>query len=200
MIKSIAFDYGGVVEISLNDTTQDIIEYLKITKEDWKKKYSSFVDLCNNGEKTWEEVVLMTTKQFNINSTQEKEIQSILSNSEKNKKINFELLEIIKKLKDNGYKIALLSNYTSSLRQRIKNQGISNLFDVIIISGEVGSKKPDIKIFEALLEKLGNNGDELVFVDDSEKSFVNSEQLGFIPILFVNNFDFKKKISEICNI
>jgi putative hydrolase of the HAD superfamily len=200
MIKSIAFDYGGVVEISLNDTTQDIIEYLKITKEDWKKKYSSFVDLCNNGEKTWEEVVLMTTKQFNINSTQEKEIQSILSNSEKNKKINFELLKKKKKLKDNGYKIALLSNYTSSLRQRIKNQGISNLFDVIIISGEVGSKKPDIKIFEALLEKLGNNGDELVFVDDSEKSFVNSEQLGFIPILFVNNFDFKKKISEICNI
>jgi hypothetical protein len=50
MIKAIAFDYGGVVEIEEGDLIQEIADFLKITKEDWHRVYYSFNHLYNTGK------------------------------------------------------------------------------------------------------------------------------------------------------
>ena len=40
------------------------------------------------------------------------------------------------------------------------------MFDVVVISGEVGLRKPDPDIFTLTTEKLGLDADRCVFVDD----------------------------------
>lgn len=200
MIKAIVFDYVGVIELPLGDVIQEIINIVKVTKSEWKQQYNCNVYLCNNGKKSWEEVILLTANQFTKSLEELEKIKELLILSEKNKKINFDLLDLIKFLKNKGYKTGLLSNFTAGLKCRLQNQNILNFFDVVIASGEVGYQKPDVEIFKILVDRLQINLDELLFIDDSEKSFVNSTKLNFIPLLFTNNDDVREKILQICNL
>ena len=67
--------------------------------------------------------------------------------------IDSEFKEIAKNLKKN-YKLAYFSNdlrdWSNFLRSKFN---LNDIFDVIIISGEVGYRKPDDKIFQILLER-----------------------------------------------
>ncbi|MBW3594226.1 MAG: HAD family phosphatase [Actinobacteria bacterium] len=63
-----------------------------------------------------------------------------------------------------GYKTALLSNswgLTGYPRERFEE-----LFDVVVISAEVGMRKPHPEIFRFTVDKLGVEASRCVFVDD----------------------------------
>jgi HAD superfamily hydrolase (TIGR01509 family) len=199
MIKAIAFDYGGVIEMSEGDVINEIIECLKITQEIWKQKYFEFVNLSNSGEKSWEDVVILTCLELGASSKQISEINSIMLNHEKTKYLNSDLIELIAVLK-RKFRIALVSNYTSSLRQRLVRQNIMSLFDTIIISGEVGYQKPDPNIFYKLIESLNVKSNELIFIDDSNKSLANAKEIGYFPILFLNNDQLKHDLKSLIKI
>jgi putative hydrolase of the HAD superfamily len=197
MIKAIAFDYGGVIEIEEGDLIQEIADYLKITKEDWHKAYYSFNHLCNTGKSSWQEVLALTCKEFDTSDAQIAHILEMIQEKKKTKKINLGLVEIIKDLKSKNYKIALLSNNSVKLRQKLTDQNIIDLFDELIISEEVGCQKPSPEIFEILFGKLGVKNNETIFVDDAEKSLEKAKEIGFIPILYVNNEKLKEELAEI---
>lgn len=194
MIKAIAFDYGGVVEIEEGDLIQEIADYLKITKEDWHKSYYSFNHLCNTGKNTWQEVLALTCKEFGASDVQISHIHEMIQEKRKTKKINLGLVEIIKDLKNRNYKIALLSNNSVNLRQKLIDQNIIDLFDEVIISGEIGCQKPCPEIFEILSNKLGVNKNELIFIDNAEKSLEKAKEIGFIPLLYINNKKLKEEL------
>ncbi|HNT54089.1 MAG TPA: HAD family phosphatase [Anaerolineaceae bacterium] len=59
-------------------------------------------------------------------------------------------------------------------------------FQDIIVSGEVGVAKPDPKIFEILLEKVGRPAGECLFIDDSMINIETATRLGFQTIHFEN--------------
>lgn len=55
------------------------------------------------------------------------------------------------------YRLALLTNGIREVqRSRLDRAGLSDMFDPIIISDEVGCKKPDREIFSILLDRAGN--------------------------------------------
>jgi len=197
MIKAIAFDYGGVVEIEEGDLIREIADFLKITKEDWHKAYYSLNHLCNTGKNTWQEVLAFVCKEFSASDAQIAHVHEMIKEKKKTKKINLKLIEIIKDLKKKNYKIALLSNNSVNLRQKLVGQNIIDLFDEIIISGEVGCQKPSPEIFEILSNKLGLNKNELIFVDNAEKSLERAEEIGFIPLLYINNEKLREELSRL---
>mgnify|MGYP001772666350 CR=1 FL=1 len=84
-------------------------------------------------------------------------------------RLNEEAPEVLRELKRNGLKLALVSNTsfsTRSIRGILRNVGL-DLFDVIISSCDVGMIKPQRGIFELLKEALGLRGDEIIHVGDS---------------------------------
>lgn len=196
MIKAIVFDYGGVVEVEEGDLIQEIADYLQITKEDWHRVYYSLNHLCNTGKNSWQEVLALVCKKFSASDIQISHIHKMIEEKKKTKKVNLELVEIIKDLKNRNYKIALLSNNSVKLRQKLIDQNIIDLFNEIIISGEVGCQKPCPEIFEILFKKLGVNNDELIFVDNAEKSLEKAEEIGFILLLYINNEKLKEELFE----
>ena len=66
------------------------------------------------------------------------------------------------------YRLAVVSNfdYTPTALGVLEREGIAHLFDIILISDEVGWRKPKAVIFETALERLGIAPGEALFVGD----------------------------------
>ena len=89
-----------------------------------------------------------------------------LENIEKEKN----LYDTLKTLKDNGYKLAIISNtpYFKEVNEEcLEEAGIDGLFDELIFSYDVRVAKPKYEIFEYALRLMNVRADECVMVGDS---------------------------------
>ncbi len=78
-----------------------------------------------------------------------------------------ETIPMLKKLKEQGFKIALITNGQHTLQYRkIDMLGLRDVFDEIIVSGDVGVDKPDKKIFLLMAQRLCIDTAEMVYVGD----------------------------------
>jgi glucose-1-phosphatase len=93
------------------------------------------------------------------------------------------LIEVIKKLKPN-YRIALLSNAGKEEIEIVYRDKIAELFDVIVISYQVGVVKPDPKIFIECIDRLGLKPEECLFIDDIKTYTETAQMLGMKTILY----------------
>lgn len=199
-ISAILFDYGGVIELSDFDLINGIVEILGITREKWGDVYYTHNHLTNVEGKSWKEVALIVADKIGATEDQLHAISKLTDEINSKKKVNTELIEIIRKLRSLGFKTAVISNYTSILRQKIIEQDIHNAFDEIIISSEEGYQKPNPKLFEVAYKKLGVTASETVFIDDSPSSLKSAPELGYTPVLYTNNESLRKDLSEILNV
>ncbi|KAF3778829.1 Haloacid dehalogenase-like hydrolase domain-containing protein 3 [Nymphaea thermarum] len=78
--------------------------------------------------------------------------------------------EVLHKLKDDGVKLAVISNFDTRLRKLLEGLNISNLFDAIIVSAEIGYEKPAAEIFRAALDQLCVEAGKAVHVGDDLKA------------------------------
>jgi epoxide hydrolase-like predicted phosphatase len=93
------------------------------------------------------------------------------------------LLEFLRSIKPK-YKVGAISNAWSGLRTYIEREKFADVFDVIIISAEVGAAKPAVKIYQLALEQVGLSANEAVFVDDVLENIEACEKIGMRGILF----------------
>lgn len=92
---------------------------------------------------------------------------------------------IVRELKDAGYTLAALSNWSAETFQLTRPRfEFFDWFDELVISGELKIIKPDPKIFAHLLELIGRRAGECVFIDDSLSNCSAAQQLGFHAIHF----------------
>ncbi|MBI1377067.1 MAG: HAD-IA family hydrolase [Frankiales bacterium] len=70
---------------------------------------------------------------------------------------------LVRRAHESGLRTALLSN---SWGNDYPRDGWDDMFDVVVISGEVGMRKPEARIFEHTVDLLGVAAGECVFVDD----------------------------------
>jgi putative hydrolase of the HAD superfamily len=80
-----------------------------------------------------------------------------------------------------GYRTALLSNsWGLSLYPRDR---FPDMFDVVVISGEVGLRKPDPNIFNLTTDKLGIAAERCIFVDDHPGHLKGALEVGMTTVL-----------------
>ena len=109
--------------------------------------------------------------------------------------LNEKLLNFIREEKQNGSKIAVLSNVAQySFDRFFGEEEQAELFDEVVLSGNEGVSKPDARIFEIACEKLGENPENCVFVDDSPENILAAEKLGMHGIVYVDFDNFKAEI------
>ncbi|HEY5040139.1 MAG TPA: HAD-IA family hydrolase [bacterium] len=86
-------------------------------------------------------------------------------------KLNNGVLETLASLHEKGFHLYCLSNdvaeWSALLRKRFL---LDRFFGGWIISGEVGVRKPDPKIYDIAWKKSGFNADQCLFIDDREKN------------------------------
>jgi putative hydrolase of the HAD superfamily len=91
--------------------------------------------------------------------------------------LDAELVALIRSLRS-YLKTALLSNFPASLRALLTELGLTDAFDVIVISGEVGVVKPDARIYHLAAERLRVPAADCLFVDDFVENVVGARGAG----------------------
>ena len=90
-----------------------------------------------------------------------------------------ENLKIALNLKKKGKKIYILSNFPGDQFDNfMKENKFLNEFDDMIISGKVGLKKPDKKIYELAIKKFDCNPSKTLFIDDRPENTEAAQNLG----------------------
>ena len=95
---------------------------------------------------------------------------------------------LIDDIKKAGKKIYLLSNISRGFAKNYKQTAwideVLSKFDGLVFSGEINLVKPDVKIFEYILEKYSLNPSECVFIDDTEKNIAACKTTGITTYHF----------------
>lgn len=92
--------------------------------------------------------------------------------------------ETLKGLRSRGLTLGIISNWSTRLRSIARETGLEALVDFIVVSSEVGVRKPDPRIFQFALERAGAAPSEVVYVGDQVEDDVRGAQrVGIRPIL-----------------
>ena len=95
-----------------------------------------------------------------------------------------------------NYKVGLLSNIDSgTIRQLFPNH--EELFDVFVASGDLGTAKPDERIFTYAAEQLGLPPDQCVMIDDIARNVDGARFAGMHGILFTNRQNLDQELKRL---
>jgi len=100
-------------------------------------------------------------------------------------KPNQRLIDYMRGLRERGYKMAICTNNIREWEQLWRAMlPVDEIFDVVVDSAFVGSRKPEPRIYEITLERLGATPEAAVFIDDIEANCEGARQLGIHAIRF----------------
>ena len=107
------------------------------------------------------------------------------------------MLALFRKLKASGVPTGLLSN---SWGGGYPQELFPDMFDVVVISAEVGMRKPEPRIFTHVAGLLGLPPQECVFIDDIQANITAAEQLGFAGVLHSAAADTAQQVADLLGI
>ena len=100
---------------------------------------------------------------------------------------------ILNKLKKRGVILGVVSNWDSRLHSILKSTDLSNYFDFILASAEVGSAKPDKKIFVEALRRSRVSPHEVCHIgDDFNTDVKGAGNVGIDAILIDRKGKYEK--------
>lgn len=92
--------------------------------------------------------------------------------------------EMLQSLKDR-YRLGLLSNFTHApaAKNILEHVELNHSFHVVLISGELGFRKPHPSVFRQLIDGLGVEKNQILYVgDDPESDITGASQAGIQPV------------------
>jgi putative hydrolase of the HAD superfamily len=100
-----------------------------------------------------------------------------------------ESLPVVESLRERGVKTALVSNCSHSTRGIVERLGLVEAFDEVVLSFEVGLRKPDPAIYREALGRLDVAPERAVFVDDQTAYCDGAAALGIETFLIDRSSD-----------
>lgn len=113
-------------------------------------------------------------------------------------RLNTELVAYAQKLKQAGYHLACVSNGTKEWTLRVMDDfGIRDLFDEIVLSGDLGMIKPYPEIYRYALDKVGVKPAEALFIDDRKDNVDGADACGIRGLVFEETAAFIHELEAI---
>lgn len=196
-MKNIIFDLGNVV---INTDYNKIIN--NFTNKEEEKEFilndvikSPYYELGDTGFIEIEDQIDLINDY--TNNKYPELVKDFLLNYIKYKTWNGDILDILKKLKENGYKLYVLSNISDYVYKNFK-EILESLFDGIVVSYEIHKVKPNEAIYKYLLNKYNLNPEDSLFIDDREVNIKTANILGIKgrQVLPDNIDDIKQVLKE----
>jgi putative hydrolase of the HAD superfamily len=107
------------------------------------------------------------------------------------------MVGLFRRLRASGVPTGMLSN---SWGGTYPPELMSELFDAVVISAEVGMRKPEPRIFRHAADVLGLRPSECIFIDDIEANVAAAEQLGFTGILHSGADGTSARVAELLDV
>jgi putative hydrolase of the HAD superfamily len=196
--KAVGFDYGGVltkrVLFSLGD---QVSKELGISLERYKEIYFLHNRMINVEGDSWEDFWKTLLDEVG----KPEKLSAVLEISDLHarqlRELNPYMLGLVRDIKSNGYKTGMLSNATVQSGKSMRLAGVDKYFDVFLVSAEIGFMKPQPEAFAKFINELGVKPEELIFIDDAEKSLSAADECGYTPLLFRSYQQVRGKLTEL---
>ncbi len=185
-IRAVFFDLGGVIlRTEFQAPRQHLAEKFGMDYEDIERIIFGFGANASGARATvgqiteeehWHNVMRMLKRPVN-------EYERIRDEFFAGDVIDLGILDFLRSLKPK-YKVGLISNAWSGLRDYTVREKFDDAFHHMIISAEVGVAKPEARIFQIALDQLQVKAKEAVFVDDFIENIEACEKIGMKGIHF----------------
>jgi epoxide hydrolase-like predicted phosphatase len=100
--------------------------------------------------------------------------------------VHAEIVDRILRLREEGYRLGLLTNSFVEFREHIESHIDFTLFDAVVDSSEVGHRKPEAAIYELTTRMLGVPASEILYLDDFAANLEGATQAGWRTIHVVD--------------
>lgn len=174
MYKGIIFDFFGVF---CTDATREWL----IKQPGYESKMEQFArysDMNDIGDISNQQFFELMAKLFNLSPI---EVEDGI-NSEV--VINWNFINYVRTIKDKYHTIILSNAVDEEEMPLIYENNFHDLFDNVLLSGNIGMIKPSLEAFKYALEILGLAADEAIMIDDRKVNIDAAEKCGIKGILF----------------
>ena len=191
--KYIFFDLCYTLISSFKNVDNEINNILKKYNFKWDdifKKWKSYQILNSLGRVTEKEIYDDLSLILNISKEDLEKIDMLLLESHV---LDRETKDTIAKLYEQGYYLGIISNNSiRNVNYILKREGIENYFKKIVISEEVGERKPNLKIYLNAFEDIPKEEyEKILFVSDE----ILEDLLG-VKILGVKTVWYEQEINN----
>lgn len=199
MIRNLIFDVGGVLigyrwkemlveDLGFEEAVADEVGALVFGTTYWANEF-------DRGTITFEELLERLGIDF---PHRREEITKMLMHPSLMNVDRPKVWEAIQKLKNQGYRIYLLSNYSKILFDiHTRDMTIHDILDGRVISYEINYIKPEPEIYQSLLKKYNLIAEECLFFDDREVNLAAAKEQGFETVLVENENGLLEKLYEL---
>ena len=169
-VKAIIFDaYGTLFDVNsaaekckdkIGDKWEGFANFWRTTQ----LEYTWLRSLMKRHEDFWKVTEDSLDKSMNLFKI-DKSMKNELLNLYKVLNTFPEVRDVLNKLKEKNYKLAILSNGTPKLlNELVSSNNLNNIFDDIFSIEEVGIYKPDAKVYDMPVKKYKIQKEEIVFL------------------------------------
>lgn len=196
-VRNVIFDLGGVVfdwnpdhivaRVQPEPELQTALKEALFGHADWR--------MFDRGTLT--EPELIQRLQRRLGPTQP-EVQVILEAVRNSLVEKPETLELLRSLQGQGTPLYCLSNMPASIYAHLRQRhSFWDVFNGIVISGEVQMMKPEPEVFLHLLATFGLRPEESVFIDDLPANIESARQVGLHAICFKDAAQCRRELQQI---
>lgn len=187
---AVVFDFGGVLITSINNQVGDVAESNGV---DSATMHRVLLGPPESGEHPWHRAERGELAIADIQSQLDPwadaagvelrgdEIERLLAPGAYT--VVHEMQDRVAALRAEGFRTALLTNTFAEFRPTMERDIDFELFDAVIESFAVGSRKPESAIYEATAQRLDVGHAAIVYLDDFDQNLVPAAALGWTTIL-----------------
>ena len=169
---ALVVDYGGVLTTSIQDSMQvfaneegiELQDLARIALQAYIEGDDDLVTAFETGRMNEEDFSMEFAQRLAQATGKEIDPERFVARMFGGVRLEEAMLDAVAATRSAGYKTALLSN--SWGLGGYPRERFGDLFDVVVISAEVGMRKPQPEIFRLTVDKLGVEPQRSVFVDD----------------------------------
>lgn len=197
MIKTIIFDFGGVLGSEAHTWESNFKEIVSLTgmspreiQAIFERHWPKLKIGKEKAEPFWKDVA--TQAKIRVGA---KELEKVYSSKIS---LNKAVLELAENLKKRNFRLAILANESKEwMNIKIKKFHLKSIFDKIYCSAFLGVAKPSTEIFEYVLNDLCVSGENIVFIDNQRNNVRAAKELGIKGILFQNLTQTEKDLGHL---
>lgn len=199
-IKAVIFDAGGVLHESNSAVTDDLAEELNLERDALRKIWANQIPLLGSGKINETELWRQIQTEYGIRHVEVSE--NLLGRAfTESLTPHIKVIALIRQLSRRGLKLAVLSNTIEPHARALQAAGQYDGFDKVLLSHEMGLRKPDPAIYQYALSELEVSPQEVIFIDDDPKNVAVAQKLGIAGIVFTSPdqliADLKQFISDL---
>lgn len=187
--EALIVDFGGVLTTPLQDAMVqfaeehgiDLQHLVRVALAAYTDEGDDLVVRFETGRLGEAEFALAFAQRLSQASGTEVDPERLVSRLFRSLRLEEGMVEAVRRARNAGIKTALLSN--SWGLELYPRSILDEVCDVVVISGEVGLRKPDPAIFTMTTERLGLGPEACVFVDDHPGHLKAAQSVGMTTVL-----------------